>query len=62
VIKLEDTYHLKVKRYVRGMDTSLYVALPKYWAEEVGLQKNDAVEVEFLSRNELIIRVPVKEQ
>ena len=56
-----EEYHLKVKRYVRGMDTTLYVALPKYWAEEIGLQKNDQVEIEFLGRNELLIRVPVKQ-
>lgn len=62
VRKTKNEYRLKVRRSIRGMDGSLYIAIPKYWAAEVGLQKNDPVEVEFLSKNELIIRIPVKEQ
>ena len=59
-IETTEEYHVKVKRYVRGLDTSLYLALPKYWADEAGLRKNDQVEIEFLSRNELLVRVPAK--
>lgn len=51
-------YHLKVKRRLRGIEGSLYLCIPKYWIDENGLQKNDAMEIEFVSPTELTLRVP----
>ena len=49
--------NLKVKRKVRGIESSLYLCIPKYWTDENALKKNESVEIEFLCRNELIVRV-----
>jgi len=53
--KLE--YKLRIKRQVRGIEGSLYLCLPKYWTDEAGLQKNEAVTIEFVSNKELLIKV-----
>lgn len=44
-------------RKVRGIETSLYLCLPKYWCDQNGLTKNTLVELELLSESELIVRV-----
>ena len=56
---MKPEYHVKVKRIVRGVDGTFYVSLPRYWCDAVGLQKNQAIEIEFLSERELVVRVPL---
>ena len=50
-------YNLKVTRHLRGIEGSLYLCVPKYWADEAGLKKNDPVTIEFLSNTEFLIKV-----
>lgn len=38
---------IKVERKVRGIAGSLYVCFPKYWADNVGLNKGQTVIIEL---------------
>ncbi len=49
-----------IGRKVRGIDSTLYLALPRFWCVNNGLQKNDMIQLELLSERELLVRVPEK--
>ena len=53
-------YNLKVTRHLRGIEGSLYLCVPKYWADEAGLKKNEPVTIEFVSNKELLIKIGEK--
>ncbi len=53
-------YRVMVSRKVRGIDSTLYLALPRFWCVNNGLQKNDMIQLELLSERELLVRVPEK--
>lgn len=45
---------------VQKIGNSLYLCLPKIWAQDVGIQKSKFIEL-FLDENQNLILKPVKE-
>ena len=53
--------NIKLVRKVREISGSLYICIPKYWSESVGLTKGQEVSLELVDEYTLKIRIPGSE-
>ena len=53
--------NIKLKRKVREISGSLYISIPKYWSNSVGLIKDQEVSVELVDEHTLKMRIPGSE-
>ena len=49
---------IKVKRQVREIAGSFYLCLPKYWADDAGIVKNQSVTIELTDEHSIRVIAP----
>ena len=49
---------IKVRRHIREIAGSFYLCLPKYWADDAGIVKNQSVTIELTDEHSIKVIAP----